>query len=170
MEQRRRERAKQRLVCELLVDGNRHPAIVRDLSRAGLFVQTRAKPEPNSVVEVIFPGEGDAEIRVEAGVARMRSVPSGLQRSVPAGVGLEVLDPPPAFLALVDGQSSNAGDPDTTSGGPPRAIRTFRARLTRDGVAESKVLTVRCENAAGARARALTRAGRGWKISEIQEI
>lgn len=172
MEKRRRERSKQRLVCELLVEGNRHPAIVRDLSRAGLFVQTRARPEPNSVVEVIFPAEGDAkpEIRVEAGVARLRSVATRLQHSVPAGVGLEVLDPPPAFLELVKAQKADSHDLEPTPGGSPQPLRTFRVRLTRDGAPGSKVLTVGCENAAGARARALTRAGRGWKIAEIQEI
>lgn len=166
MEKRRRERSKQRLVCDLLVEGIRYPAIVRDLSRKGLFVQTRVNLEPNSVVEVVFPAEGTSrpEIRLEAGVARLRSVPSRLQGSIPAGVGLEVLDPPPAFLALVDVHVAKPKSHDAT------ALCTFRVRLTQPGKPGSRVVTVRCENAAGARARALARAGRGWKITELQEI
>ena len=172
VEKRRLQRSKQRLVCEIVVEGKSFPGIVRDLSRSGLFVQTRAKPETNSVVEVVFAA-GDAsqpEIRLEAGVARQRDVQSGLQHSVPAGVGLEVLDPPETFFELVEAQSHAVETPSAQADGAAAVLRTFRVRLTQTGKPGSRIETIRCENAAGARARALSRAGRGWKITELQEI
>ncbi|MBW2235921.1 MAG: PilZ domain-containing protein, partial [Deltaproteobacteria bacterium] len=90
MEKRRQKRAHQRLICQRIVGSQRHPAIVRDISTLGMFVQTRARPEPSSLVKLIFPADGSRpEIRVEAGVARARVVPPRLQASVPEGVGLE---------------------------------------------------------------------------------
>lgn len=71
MEKRRQQRTKKRLACEIVVEGQRHAAIVRDTSPSGLFVQTRARPKPDTVVELIFrAADAEAEIRVEAGVAR----------------------------------------------------------------------------------------------------
>lgn len=77
----RQQRAHQRLTCQLIFGSQRHPAIVRDISPLGRFVQTRARPEP-----------------------------------------------------------------------------------------ESRVLTVRSQSAEGARAQALSRAGRGGQVADIQEL
>jgi hypothetical protein len=154
-------------------DGRRWPAIVRDLSAAGLFVQTRARPQPNSLVEVVFPAQdGRPEIRVEAGVARERVVPPRLQAAVPEGVGLEVLDPPPAFHELVaKGTAALEAEPAASAERPAdAAVRTFRIRVTERDKPNARVLTVRAHNLEGARARALAQMGRGWKIAEIQEI
>ena len=49
-------------------------------------------------------------------------------------------------------------------------MRTFRVRLTQPGKSQASVFTVRSESMQGARARVLTRAGRQWKIADIQEI
>jgi len=174
MEKRRQQRNRRRVTCELVVDGKHHPAIVRDVSRAGLFVQTRARPELNSAIELVFPAEGDRpEIRVEAGVARERVAPAGLESDVPGGIGLEVLDAPPAYHELVAEAGMQSAGPEPAAGTGPVSdpgVRTFRVRLIERGTPNAMVLTVRSESAEGARARALTRAGRGWKIAAIQEI
>ena len=112
MEKRKRQRAKRRLTCELVVGEDRYPAIVRDISPTGLFVQTRAKPEAGSVVEVIFAArDGQPEIQVEAGVARHRIVPPRLQGSVQGGVGLELLSPPPRARTRGDDPQAHAREP-----------------------------------------------------------
>ena len=173
MEKRKRQRAKRRLTCELAVEASRYPAIVRDISPSGMFLQTRVKPEPGSVVVVVFPEQdGRPEIQVEAGVARHRVVPPRLQASVPGGVGLEVLDPPPEFKDLVAAALGEAQEQEPQPAPPVRdqAIRTFRVRVKQRDKPASRVLTIRCENAAGARARALAQAGRGWMIADIQEV
>jgi hypothetical protein len=43
-------------------------------------------------------------------------------------------------------------------------------RLIQRGKPNANVFTVRSESLQGARARALARAGRDWKIADIQEI
>jgi hypothetical protein len=88
-------------------------------------------------------------------------------------VGLEVIDPSDAYYTLVE-NSVASGVPD---GRAPKeeasaraGIRTFRVRLIQPGKPNASVFTVRSETMQGARARALTRAGRQWKIADIQEI
>ena len=49
-------------------------------------------------------------------------------------------------------------------------MRTFRVRLTELARTNLKVLTIRCESAESARARALARLGRGWKVADVREL
>jgi hypothetical protein len=137
-----------------------------------MFVQTRARPEPNSVVELIFPADGSRpEIRVEAGVARERVVPPRLQASVPEGVGLELLDPPPEFQELIEWALEGAAEGEEGGGKPLEpTLRVFRVRVKERNKPSSRVLTVRSTSADGARAQALSRAGRGWQVADIQEL
>ena len=153
------------------MDGKSYAGIVRDHSASGIFVQTRVRLEPNSLVEVVFRAEPSGEeIRVEAGVARKRVAPSGLQTSVPGGVGLELLDPPPELWALLDA-NLGAGEDASAESKPAAALaRTFRVRVMERERPNSRVITVRCESAQAARARALRQVGRGWKVTGVQEL
>lgn len=173
MEKRRRQRARRRLTCELEIGRERFTAIVRDLSPRGLFVQTRARPAEDSVLFVVFPAEdGREEIRVEAGVARQRMIPPRLQASVAGGLGLELLDPPDAYQALIAAAAEQLAECQAVSPGAAaedRRVRTFRVRLKQRDRPNARILTVRCESSAGARARALAQAGRDWTIADIQE-
>lgn len=171
MEKRRLQRSKKRLTCEVQVDGKSHAGIVRDHSASGIFVQTRVRPEPNKVVEVVFRAEPSGEeIRVEAGVVRERVSPSGLQSSVPGGVGLELLDPPPELFALLEANRiAGEGAPEQGDSDAPQ-VRTFRVRVMERDRPNSRVITVRCDSAQAARARALRQAGRGWKVTGVQEL
>lgn len=49
-------------------------------------------------------------------------------------------------------------------------MRSFRVRLMRFDRPQSKTLTVRANNEAGARAQAQGRAGRDWRIAGITAI
>lgn len=172
MEKRKRQRSVRRLTCELQVGDERFQAIVRDISPKGLFLQTRARPPEDSVVEVVFPAEaGRPEIRVEAGVARHRAVPPRLQAAVQSGLGLELLSPSPEFEALA---AQGVGDEAEAEVAPQAAddqrVRTYRVRVKQRGRANARVLTIRCGNPAAARARALAQAGRDWAIADIQEV
>ncbi len=62
------------------------------------------------------------------------------------------------------------GDAPKEDAGTGAGIRTFRVRLIQPGKPNASVFTVRSESLQGARARALARAGRLWKIADIQEI
>jgi hypothetical protein len=174
VEKRKQRRTRKRLACELVIGESRQTVLVRDLSPEGLFVQTRAKVDPDTLVRLIFAAQADLpELELEARVARKRHAPPRLQSSVPSGVGLEVIDAPAAYLALVERsvasgvQESDAPKEDVAAGS---GIRTFRVRLIQPGKPNANVFTVRSESIQGARARALARAGRDWKIADIQEI
>lgn len=49
-------------------------------------------------------------------------------------------------------------------------MRSFRIRLVRFDRPESRMLTVRANNEAGARAQARSRAGREWRIARIEAL
>ena len=166
VEKRKQKRTRHRLTCDLLVGTTRHHAIVQDISPAGLFVQTEARPKPNSVVQVIFPArDGRPEITAEAGVARRRAVPPGLQSALPGGVGLELLNPPLDFRELLARELALAAEWEAEAA----PVKTFRVRVRRRDGPQYRTLTVQAESVQGARARALARAGSSWKISDVEE-
>lgn len=192
LEKRSRIRHSSHLTCEVISPAGRFSGLVRDLTHRGLFIQTIANPQPNSIVEILFSGIGDQPtIRVEAGVARKRVAPPRLQAVVPSGIGLEVIPPvdeferwlvSPRCPALTDTHSmvNPHGVPQSASlsasgtaphnAAPTRAMKAYRFRLVRHDQKGSQVLTIRCETPAGARARALARAGVGWKIADMQGL
>ncbi len=182
MEKRRTHRVKHRLTCEIIVDRQSHPAVVRDLAPTGLFVQTRPRPVPNSVVEVRFPAvAGLPAFTIEAGVARHRNVHPRLQTEIQSGIGLEILGRPPAYLALASrvvapkvGFGSEPGSPGGAGMGEGvgegQAPRSYRVRLAAHGRSHPRTITVQATSLQTARARALTQAGAGWKITEVEAI
>jgi hypothetical protein len=173
MEKRRKQRKKRRITCEVMVDGKSCQGIVKDHSPTGIFIQTRARAMPNSVVELVFRGgDPDGEIRCEAGVARKRIAPNGLQSHTPGGIGLELLNPPPELTALLEGNLPKSGSQESAGDGGSTApvSKTFRVRLKEKAQSNFKVLTVRGENSQAARSRALARAGTGWIVADVQEL
>jgi hypothetical protein len=180
MEKRRSDRTKHRLTCELLVGRQVFPAVVRDLAPTGLFVQTRARPEANSVIEVRFPPTADLPgFRIEAGVARHRNVHPRLQAEVHAGVGLEILGRPKHYLALADRVGGlrvdergrgTLGATVATARPPEPELRRYRVRLLSHGRPQPRTLEILASSIATARALAMSQAGAGWKITDIQTI
>ncbi len=158
------------------MDSGRFAGIVCDLSQRGLFVHTSAWPRLDSVVEVIFPAsQTRAEIRVEAAVARKRVAPHQLQSTLSSGVGLEILAPwteyeryvfQPACPPLSESEW-RIGSSDS---GPKQATRAYRFRLVRLDRSGSQVLSVRCVSEKSARDRALSRAGAGWRITDVRPL
>jgi hypothetical protein len=176
MDKRNQTRISRRLTCEIAWQGQRFSGIVRDVTDRGLFVQTLANPAPNSLVRLSFPADGARpNIQLEAGVARRRVAPRRLQATIPSGIGLEIMPPRaeyekwlvnPARPALLQPSSV---DPQSASHADP-VVRPYRFRLVKHGQASAQLLTIRCATEAGARARALARAGNGWKIADVQAL
>jgi len=165
-----------RLTCQVALDRVHSAGIVRDVSAQGLFIQTLADPDPNSIVELIFAeSNGQPELRFQAGVARKRIAPRRLTASVPSGIGLEILPGQadyerwifgPTHSSITEFQYNTTVDDPI----PNVTIRPFRIRLTRVDSSRSQVLTIRAESELGARARALVRGGAGWRIADIQPL
>jgi hypothetical protein len=177
MEKRHRSRVPRRFTCEIAWPGGRTTSgIVRNISDRGLFVQTLADPKPNSVVDVIFDPSGSRpEICVEAGVARKRITPPRLQAFVPSGIGLEILPPRAEYERWLArptcpplGESVEVAGPIPTH--HEQSMKSYRFRMIRRAGASPQFLTIHCETEAGARARALTRAGAGWRIADVQPL
>jgi hypothetical protein len=149
---------------------------VRDLAPTGLFVQTRARPDANSVVEVRFPNfAGLAGFRVEVGVARHRSVHPRLQAEIQSGIGLEILGRPADYLALASrvlqtGRLESEASGDRAHPAEELAPRRYRVRLAAVGRSQPRTITVHASGIAAARARAMTQAGAGWKITDVETI
>ena len=80
-------------------------------------------------------------------------------------------EPPPArYVVGFDLGTTNSAVSYVDTEKRPWRVRTFRVRVSPRDKPGSRVITVRSESLHGARARALARAGRGWKIADIQEI
>ena len=168
VEKREEQRTRKRITCELVIDGKGSPGIVHDVSAAGLFIQTRARPKPGMALEVVLrPEAGTRSCRFEASVARQRVVPTRLQSSLPGGVGLVVEDPPDGFQQLV---AEWCGTEAPVAAEDKTGIRTYRVRVKERNKPRARVITERCESAQAARARALRQVGSGWTVAEIKEL
>ena len=94
IEKRRDPRHARRITCEIWIHGVRSSGIVKDVSRSGLFVQTRARAMPGTGLTIaIEMGEGRTEIRLRGRVARAERLQVHLAMQSAAGIGIEVLDP-----------------------------------------------------------------------------
>ena len=93
-EQRRNPRQVRRIPCELFLRGVRHSAVVKDISRGGVFVQTAAKAAVGTPVTlVVAPAAGRTEIRVAGRI--VRADPGSAQspdQEGTIGIGIEVME------------------------------------------------------------------------------
>lgn len=180
MEKRKSKRVPHRIPCEIETPDGRAVGIVHDVSTNGLFVQTRAHPGSNTILEVCFEAESGSEsgapgYRLEFGVARQRIAPRHLQSVVPTGLGLEIIPPGHDFRRWLDHRlrgASKRPDAAPASSRPPAtaSAQTFRFRMVRRDSGASRILRIRAASEATARAQALGRLGAGWKISEVSAL
>jgi hypothetical protein len=180
LDQRRGKRVKRRITCELVVDGKRQAGIVLDVSASGLFVQTAVTASVGKEVEVhLAATRTSPELTIRARVARGLRVPSQLLASAGGGLGLRVLDPPPAYAQLVGGDEEAvpsqgrsapaAAAPQPKSSKRIPVQRRFRVRLQATGSTRSRLITVQCPDAKTARTEACKIVGPGWDAVEVSE-
>jgi hypothetical protein len=160
---------RQRISCKLSIEGREHSGFVMDVSRHGLFVQTKAKAAPGTPARIQLspPGRTDP-IVVEAHVARLNRVPPALAAVWTAGLGFSVTRPPPSWLELVErlgGSPGNASESRRTE--PAGAGRSFCVRAALIQGTRTRTLLVRCASEAAARELALAELGDEWKILSV---
>jgi hypothetical protein len=163
------------MACEIKADGRQQRAIVLDLSRSGLFVQTSARLSPGSTVELWLPCEERSEpIILRAAVARQKAVPSNLTSVAQGGVGLRILDAPRAYYEMIGespplpgrvGRAPAQAPAAEAAPPPPRAAERprFRVRVKQSDGPRSRILDVFEETAERACAAALAQMGAGWE-------
>lgn len=169
-EKRREERTRQRLSCTLTIEGREHSGFVLDVSRHGVFVQTKAKAASGTPVSVqlILPG-GSAPLVVEARVARLNRVFPALASVWTAGIGLSVTGPSPAFLALVESFARGKGAPSAVRPSElAGATQSFSIRAALIQGTRTRTVLVRCPSEAVARELAIAELGEEWKILSVE--
>jgi Tfp pilus assembly protein PilZ len=172
-------RFRKRLPCRLKVAGGSHSAMVLNVSRCGLFVQTSAGPPPGASVAIdLDVARHPDTLPIGARVVWRRVVAPHLRALSQGGIGVRIDSAPEAyygFLAGVAGETPGArpsGGPET-SGPAPEArsdasTMEFRVRVKQTGGPRSRTLTLRCESVEEARARALAIVGSDWVILEAE--
>ena len=154
MDRRRNRRIKRRIPCQVVVDGEAHQGIVLDLSARDMFVQTSATLSRSEQVEVIFPADGQRpEITLRARVARRKQIPPRLVTITHPGLGLQILDAPPNYERMVNGQPF---------------LPQFRVTVRQRGSPRSRILTIESGSEDEARHSALSKTGETWEVLEIE--
>ena len=160
------------MFCEIVHEGRAQRAIVLDVSRTGLFVQTSARLAPGTEIELDVRLEANSEpIRLRAAVARQKAVPAQLTQVAHGGVGLRILEAPreyydalgerapwPAASARRSAQPASPAAPGT----PPTTAR-FKVRVKQREGSRSRILDIAAETPERACALALAAVGPGWE-------
>ena len=103
MNRRSEERVRRRIGCDLYIGDRRYSGLLLDLSPHGMFVQTAAKPAPGTPVSVHLSAPHLSEpLELWAQVARARLVPPQLRNLAKGGLGLQLEEPPEAYLRFVE--------------------------------------------------------------------
>ncbi len=169
-------RFKKRVPCELIVSGSRHPGIVLNLSRSGLFVQTAVAARRGDVVAVDLNARtGKAAIGLDATVMWNRKVAAQLRGVRHGGVGLQIRSANESYYNLLaaveDGEGTlwRAAASEANAAAPrdETPLCGYRVRVKMFGAPRSKTLFFSCADEAEARQRAATVAGRDWEILEV---
>jgi hypothetical protein len=102
LDRREAVRVKRRIPCAVMVNGDRHPGVVRDLSAQGLFVEIPTTLALGTPAVVAFQANEGARFVLEASVPNQRHIPHSLKRLVPGGVGLRLVGPPATYQRWVE--------------------------------------------------------------------
>ena len=109
-DRRRNLRQASRIACDLFLRGVRHSAIVKDISRGGVFVQTTARAAVGTPITlVVAPVAGRTEIRVAGRVVRADPGAGQSDQESTLGIGIEVMETGSLGRLLHDPRF--AGDP-----------------------------------------------------------
>jgi hypothetical protein len=163
------------MACELVADGRLQRAIVLDVSKTGMFVQTSSRLIPGTSVELQLRFDtNDEPVSIRARVVRHRSVPSNLTSVAQGGIGLRILEAPPAFYESLRNQDSTVPPARTVAplAAPPAAPSgpRFRVRVKQTDGPRSRMLDVAAATADSARAAALAMTGPGWEALGAEPV
>ncbi len=100
MNRRKGERIKRRIPCEFDYEGRTHNGIVVDLSARGVLLQTELIIDPGCELGLRLRAE-QGEVAVRGRVARRRFTPAVLASLIRRGVGVRLVDVPPAYFELL---------------------------------------------------------------------
>ena len=154
----------------IVSEGRSQRAIVLDVSESGIFVQTGTRLPPGSAVEVHVRMLANEEpLLLRARVARNKQVPPQLTSVARGGVGLKILDAPPAYYdqikAMIDVDKAPRVAP-----APQTPRNRFRVRVKQREGPRSRSLEILADSEEEARARALADVGSGWEAVTAEAL
>ncbi|HME72910.1 MAG TPA: PilZ domain-containing protein [Myxococcota bacterium] len=107
LDRRETRRIKQRIPCEVMVNGGRHSGVVQNLSAQGLFVEIHAALALGTAAVVAFHTTAGERFVLEASVPNRRHIPHSLKLLAAGGVGLRLVAPPEAYRRWVEDASAS---------------------------------------------------------------
>ena len=182
-------RFRKRIPCRLQLGESSYAGVMLNFSRTGLFVQTSATPSPGDTVELRMQGG----MQLEAEAIWQRRVPPQLRSVSEGGVGLRIRNAPETYYAMLAEAAGVTGVTAQPASVPPAAARAarsapskpssakrprgaaepgqlYRVRVKRRDGPRSRTLEVRAGSETHARVRALTEAGEGWLVAELERV
>ena len=173
MEQRRAERIKQRLTCELVIGDRNHQGIVLDVSKTGLFVQTSASPPPGERIGVKLRRSDGSSVEVESSVARRYKVPQRLASIARGGVGLRIESPYDDYLQFIDSvdRAQTASSTKASQAPPPPPsgpADSYSVRVRQIAGPRSRCLRVAAASEQEAERSAAASLEEGWEILSVE--
>jgi len=91
------ERIKRRVTCELITGGQRHSALVTDMSANGLYVRTRHRAGVGETLVLVLH-EPDGEINLDVRVARDHRASAHHTTGTPSGLGVSIVSAPEQYF------------------------------------------------------------------------
>ena len=183
MERRKADRIDKALSCVLVIGDRHHPGIVVDLSPIGLFVQTSVSPPRGEKVRVVLRREGDADVEVEASVARTPGLPRRTGSVARRGIGLRIESISDDYQRLVhsipqpeeappcpEKETEEAPSPERTAAAPPPKSSpsiAYRVRAQQTSGSCYRTLQIRAASEEEARGIAAGRLDEGWEILSV---
>jgi Tfp pilus assembly protein PilZ len=157
-------RFRKRLSCRFDRGTGASSALVLNVSRGGLFVQTSAQVRPGDRVQIeLSPEARTGSIPIGGQVVWKRVVAPHLRSVAPCGVGVRIQEAPAAYYEFVLGLG-----PEVAPRAHEQSVPEFRVRVKQRVGPRSRSLVVRGVDEAEASRRALAVSGAGWVVLEIE--
>jgi hypothetical protein len=147
--------------CEIRAGTHRYFGVVLNVSEQGLFLQTNARIEPGTLLDLTLSAANDtAQLALRGRVARRLRAPQQLASVVPSGLGVRLLDPPVAYRDFVAKLLGPA------RGGDFR----FRVEMSEVRGTQTRTVLVSCRSEAEATELANAELDEGWKLVSVQRV
>jgi PilZ domain len=167
IDKRRHRRHARRIPCQLFVGERVHSALVLDLTRVGLFIQTHARPHIAERLRVEL-AHVPVPIQLIVEVARSKSVPPSLLSAAKGGLGVRIVNAPQEYDDLLTQLGIGNHDERVKLAAEPG--QRFRVHVAVVGGSRSRRIEIMATHADEAGALALAALGKDWKVLRVQAI
>ena len=167
IDKRRHRRHARRMPCQLFVGEREFSALVLDLSKSGLFIQTHARPVIGERLKLLVAHK-PAPLELVVEVVRARQVPPNLLAFAKGGIGVRIVSAPEEYDLLL--AALGIGDHAEPFEIEPEHGGRFRVYAAQIGGARSRRVEVTAADEGEAGERALEELGSDWKVLRVDAL